>query len=475
MYRASDTLVTEPSKEARQGPDRTDRARASPTFGSPYVWYGVYLKFRPTTSGALWHPRIRKGIGRSVAARVKAASRCDNAGMLKAWSFIWRWIGNLLRVKALWELLLPAGGASVLTGYLTWTAHQPVWIIALASVIVGVVVFLVIRRFQSAVPYPAPHPQAAPLPSSQSTHGEQSPIAWTGSANSPAIAAGRDVTYQAYLNVPPAKEEPQIIAHWEFCPTKEYKDFPHFRLLLQNTGKAVAVNISALPMRFDIPEGRRATVKRIVEASLKQAGNSIAGEIDDYSNTRVERVTGRAEKKKKKKKKKKKNCFHKTLQKEWSRWVWVIRERLQSLWRLKGWRRRPGSPIAAGCAGCWRAGSRDRRERSAIGVGGARGRGWWWRGAAGWLVGRWLRGGGRAASAASRPPTGAVDPRGHAGAAGGGCVCRPPSCCGGSSGWEIAAVGSPDGWHRGVLRARRRHGDVISIAGPPAASWTQLV
>lgn len=218
-----------------------------------------------------------------MAARVKAASRCDNAGMLKAWSFIWRWIGNLLRVKALWELLLPAGGASVLTGYLTWTAHQPVWIIALASVIVGVVVFLVIRRFQSAVPYPAPHPQAAPLPSSQSTHGEQSPIAWTGSANSPAIAAGRDVTYQAYLNVPPAKEEPQIIAHWEFCPTKEYKDFPHFRLLLQNTGKAVAVNISALPMRFDIPEGRRATVKRIVEASLKQAGNSIAGEIDDYT------------------------------------------------------------------------------------------------------------------------------------------------------------------------------------------------
>lgn len=52
--------------------------------------------------------------------------------MLRVWSFVWRWIGNALRVKTLWELLVPptvaSGVAIVLKGFLA----QP-WLVILLS------------------------------------------------------------------------------------------------------------------------------------------------------------------------------------------------------------------------------------------------------------------------------------------------------------------------------------------------------
>jgi hypothetical protein len=184
-----------------------------------------------------------------MAAPAKAVS-WHNTNMLKAWSFIWRWIGNLLRVETLWKLL-PAGVAAVLTGYFTSLAYLPVWIIVPACSGAAVLAFLIVRRFQAD--------------SSAQTR--------------------RDINYHTYVAQPahPEKEEPQIIAHWEFSPTKGHNDFPHFRLMVQNTGKAVAVNISALPMISDIPQGHRSWAKALVEHSVKQAGNNISGNIDDYT------------------------------------------------------------------------------------------------------------------------------------------------------------------------------------------------
>ena len=112
--------------------------------------------------------------------------------MLKVWSFIWQWIGNLLRIKALWQLL-PSGVAAVLTGYFTWIAHQPVWIIVLASSLAGVAALIIARYFQLP-------PKAVALPPNQTTHGPQSPI----------NTARRDIHQHFYAAPPSSPPETEL-------------------------------------------------------------------------------------------------------------------------------------------------------------------------------------------------------------------------------------------------------------------------
>jgi hypothetical protein len=147
--------------------------------------------------------------------------------MRKAWLFIWRWIGNLLRVKALWQLL-PSGVAIVLTGYLTLLAHQPVWIIVLASALAGVVAFIIARHFK------LPH-QLAVLPTNQTTYGSQSPIS----------NAQRDIHQHFYAAPPihPSAMYPQV----QICKTKD-----SLSLCFHN----FSVTADALDVRLEVVDRR---------------------------------------------------------------------------------------------------------------------------------------------------------------------------------------------------------------------------
>jgi hypothetical protein len=83
---------------------------------------------------------------------------------------------------------------------------------------------------------------------------------------------------------------PEITARWLFRQGASYTERTGFRLMLQNTGQAVAVNISALPLEFKIPASFIAHVKAETERMVAQSGAEIVGDINDYTPT-VWRVT----------------------------------------------------------------------------------------------------------------------------------------------------------------------------------------
>jgi len=93
--------------------------------------------------------------------------------MRQGWMFVWRWIGNLLRIKALWELL-PSGVAASLTAYFASTKHLPLWITILLSIGAGIVLLAVLNLFRN--PDSAPPPADRGPSNVSTTHGSQSPI-----------------------------------------------------------------------------------------------------------------------------------------------------------------------------------------------------------------------------------------------------------------------------------------------------------
>ncbi len=93
--------------------------------------------------------------------------------MRKAWSVVWRWIGNVLRVKALWELL-PIGFTTVLAAsVLKWFTAQGPWVIGLVSVGAGVVMLAIIGSVQR---HTVDSDSERSPSATQTTHGANSPI-----------------------------------------------------------------------------------------------------------------------------------------------------------------------------------------------------------------------------------------------------------------------------------------------------------
>jgi hypothetical protein len=60
--------------------------------------------------------------------------------------------------------------------------------------------------------------------------------------------------YSFVASATQSKPKPEITARWKFFESTSYLSRPGFRPLLQNTGSAVAVNITALPLEVDMPE-----------------------------------------------------------------------------------------------------------------------------------------------------------------------------------------------------------------------------
>src|SRR5689334_18407876 len=111
--------------------------------------------------------------------------------MRKAWSFVWRWIGNLLRVKALWDLV-PPGVAATLSGYFAWIKDLPLGATTVISVGMGLFVLILVNLARAASVTESPIPSG----SSNTTSGARSPI-----AGRDIIQAGRDVI-QGYPALP---------------------------------------------------------------------------------------------------------------------------------------------------------------------------------------------------------------------------------------------------------------------------------
>ena len=177
--------------------------------------------------------------------------------MLKAWSFIWRWIGNLLRVKALWELL-PSGIAALLTGYLTWMARQPLWIIVLVALCAGVAVLTLIHLFRQVCV------RGDGLASGQIIKQE------THCKNSPAFVAGRDVIYHT-------------------TPSDEGKPHPKLTLLFDLNDPECVRCIDGIPREY--------RVKVVSTAGSSAHGHvkleSVVPELKNYPGVRLRLRHGR--------------------------------------------------------------------------------------------------------------------------------------------------------------------------------------
>lgn len=103
----------------------------------------------------------------------------------------------------------------MLTGYFSWFAHQPFWIILLATLGAGIATLVTIHLLQLAFSDSLKEPAPGGGQLTQKTHGTNSPIATqeTRGTNSPAIAAGRDVHFQTNI-IQSANEGPHIAIEW---------------------------------------------------------------------------------------------------------------------------------------------------------------------------------------------------------------------------------------------------------------------
>jgi hypothetical protein len=178
--------------------------------------------------------------------------------MGRAWSFTWRWIGNLLRVKALWELL-PAGAAAVLIGYGTWVTHQPIWLVVVLSLGVGIAILVILNVFfRKDKPLPSP----AALPSQHTeTHASDSPATAFGSIGDigagahVVIGGGNKITESSTIKkVAPSTEPPKLIclrAETIKCRLPEYSELHNYMLFTPFDSVCCAIRNDAITSAGD--------------------------------------------------------------------------------------------------------------------------------------------------------------------------------------------------------------------------------
>ena len=77
---------------------------------------------------------------------------------------------------------------------------------------------------------------------------------------------------------------PEVTVHWEFHTAQNYKETTGFRLLIENTGQAVAVNISAFPLSFEMPE---TYIRNLIETESLL----LEGSIPDRQKSKTWNVT----------------------------------------------------------------------------------------------------------------------------------------------------------------------------------------
>jgi hypothetical protein len=76
-------------------------------------------------------------------------------------------------------------------------------------------------------------------------------------------------------------QSPAITARWLFQVGQVYTQ-TGFQLMLHNNGPSIAVNVSALPMNFEMPDYYIARMKAINTEILEAYKDVIAGDISDY-------------------------------------------------------------------------------------------------------------------------------------------------------------------------------------------------